>query len=208
MRREQRSYLLLESSFFRVKMTIEGRLTKRLRRTIALLIFRDISPVLRRIFDTWIVHEESTLQEKVRDESREVSLFQSAQLDDDRGRVGFRIRTRRLEIGFTQKDLARAVGLSVGQLSRIEKGRVDPRPCTALKIERFFDEIEKHLDRAETPLYYQMLKERAGKPQSASQAQVWQRGRRKRKTRGAEALISQLAMGSATATPVNSTASG
>jgi transcriptional regulator with XRE-family HTH domain len=55
---------------------------------------------------------------------------------EDKGNValGEAIRELRMEVGLTQEELAHRTGITVSQVSRIERGQVDPRWTTVKRI--------------------------------------------------------------------------
>jgi DNA-binding XRE family transcriptional regulator len=70
-----------------------------------------------------------------RDDERGVKVFPSSSFDSRTGKLGFEIRTRRLEKGWTQQRLARAAGLCHSHLSEIERGHCNPHHHTLRVIE-------------------------------------------------------------------------
>jgi hypothetical protein len=69
-------------------------------------------------------------------ERRGLPLFEHAGLKTPEGNLGFRIRMRRLELGWNQTELARRSLLSVKQLSRLERGHCRMRMITRIRLSR------------------------------------------------------------------------
>jgi len=59
------------------------------------------------------------------------------------------LKKKRIELGLTQAELAKAAGLSQGLIAKIESGKVDPRMSTIRKIVNVLDAAEKSINRAE-----------------------------------------------------------
>ena len=50
------------------------------------------------------------------------------------------LRQKRRERGLTLHQVANSVGLAASNLSRIERGQQSPRPASAIKLYRLFDQ--------------------------------------------------------------------
>jgi DNA-binding XRE family transcriptional regulator len=64
-----------------------------------------------------------------------IPIFKSRPLDTPTGKLGVEIRMRRLELGWTQRDLAKKAGVGSCHLSEIERGLRSPRATTIGKLE-------------------------------------------------------------------------
>ena len=58
------------------------------------------------------------------------------------------LRRKRIGLGLTQAELARAAGVSQGLIARIESGKIDPRLSTLRKIVGVIEAAEKSIKRA------------------------------------------------------------
>lgn len=54
--------------------------------------------------------------------------------DDELAAIGRTVRDRRKELGVTQESLAHRISLTTGQLSKIERGLVNPKWLTLKRI--------------------------------------------------------------------------
>lgn len=113
---------------------IESRLPPRARRTMALAFFRQNRPFFAWIRTASIKHFDSYDFKSVRDVEKGVTVFPGRGVDTALGRLGFRIRMRRLQLGLTQVELAKRASIARGNLSLLERGLRHPRVPTLLAI--------------------------------------------------------------------------
>lgn len=69
----------------------------------------------------------------------------------------FELKRKRIELGLTQADLAKAAGLSQGLIARIESGKVDPRLSTLRKIVNIIETAKKSIQRAKDVMTRQIF---------------------------------------------------
>ena len=120
----------------RLVLRIEARLSARQRRLLAVTFFRQIRPWLEYFSSSSLHHLEDHWLTVQREKVRPVRDFGRAAIDEPGGVSGYRIRMRRLNLGWTLQDLAGRTGLSRDQLSRLERGRCYMRRGTRSRIER------------------------------------------------------------------------
>src|ERR1044072_8850250 len=108
----------LISSLGSIGIRIKSRLNSRQRRAIGIEFYKQIKPFLK-YFHRFSVHHEFGGQDFRRDEKRGIPEFQSLSLETPQGQLGFEIRMRRLEFGWSQRELASRAGLSLFHLSKI-----------------------------------------------------------------------------------------
>ena len=128
--------MVIRSYLFSVTFKIEGHLSKRQRRAIALAIFRKLSPEFSFIGSCWILHDDMGQFHRFPEFERGISMKQAPSFDGIKGKFGFLVRLRRLSLGWTQKELSDQAGLCRTQVSRIERGKHIPHALNIRKLER------------------------------------------------------------------------
>jgi DNA-binding XRE family transcriptional regulator len=112
---------------------MEGEMTMRFRHSLGLTIFRALKPLLR-LRSAMIQHEDARPSPYLGLEVRDTSLRQATGLETPSQLLGTEIRLRRLEVGWTQAELAQQAGIAPTHLSRIEHGRTRIRPRMLARI--------------------------------------------------------------------------
>lgn len=143
----QLSKLRVSSRPFVLHLAIEGRLSKRQRRTILQTLYREIRPMLWYIRSEWLHHNDSTDLEGLRNFKRPLSFRQTPHFHTATGNFGYLLKLRRQELGLTQENLAKAIGISRTHISKIEHGHYSPRFITFHKLQslmkaKFHDHFE------------------------------------------------------------------
>jgi DNA-binding XRE family transcriptional regulator len=141
------THLLIKTAFFSVRFTVEGRLTMRQRRAIALALARDNLSKLECLRETRILHSDGDFSPLTQDYWRGISLAQAPTLASDNGKLGVIIRIRRLALGLTQAELARLAGLTRTHLSRIERGHFLPLASNVYALEKVLGVTLPHFER-------------------------------------------------------------
>ncbi|MGK5085910.1 helix-turn-helix transcriptional regulator [Bdellovibrionota bacterium FG-1] len=129
----KRTFIELTNSLVNVRITITSRLSARHRRTFALSFLRLFRPWVERHFRASLVHEAPIIDFQ-KSEDQGIPLFSSAS-DGDALHRGYELRMRRLDLGLTLRDLARASGVGISHLSDLERGLFNPRPLTLRRID-------------------------------------------------------------------------
>jgi transcriptional regulator with XRE-family HTH domain len=132
--RRNTTLVTLGSNIGHLSFKIESRLPPRARRTVALAFFRQIRPFFAWVRTASIDHFDSYEFDSVRAVERGVTVFPGRGVDTTLGRLGFRIRMRRLQLGLTQVELAERASIARGNLSLLERGLRHPRVPTLLAI--------------------------------------------------------------------------
>lgn len=123
------SFVEVHGTLARISIKISGRLKSRQRRAIAVALLRQVRPLLEHFSGGMIRHGEDSTDFR-RLEERGLNLFKSSSPCSPNGRLGFAIRMRRLELGLSLRALSSRAGLSVDQISRIERGLSRPQRRT------------------------------------------------------------------------------
>jgi DNA-binding XRE family transcriptional regulator len=126
---------------YRLKISIEGALSKELRRSVLLIVFRSLKPLLR-LKNRAILHAESEAATHINEFIRPASMVQALELSNEAQKRGALIRLRRLKVGLTQQEFAKHAGISGNHLSKIEKGSFNIREKTSYRIEKAFESLE------------------------------------------------------------------
>ncbi|MBY0471831.1 helix-turn-helix domain-containing protein [bacterium] len=113
--------------------TIRSRMPMAYRRQIALEIFRAIKPVIRNIYEAYLVHSDAHWMTFLHAQKRILTTKKATQKSKNQG---LHLRLRRLELGLTLRELAAVSKVDYSQLSLIERGYVIPRPRTYYKLKR------------------------------------------------------------------------
>lgn len=122
-----------------IHLKVVSKLSPRQRRAIALSFFRQIKPCFKYFRAGGVFQSDSNSFDFFRNERRGVNLFRSSEFATPHGELGFKIRIRRLEKGWSQSKLATKAKLCDRHLSRIERGLCRPSRATLQKIERSFE---------------------------------------------------------------------
>jgi hypothetical protein len=120
--------------YYRLTFWVEGPMSKRMRRSACLTIYRAIRPLFA-LGNADIFHHDSSLMSQFMDFRRGTSLAQAPSLQTEAERKGAAILFQRLEKGWSQKELAARAGVNATHLSGIEHGRYRVRGSTLKKIE-------------------------------------------------------------------------
>lgn len=140
--REHKTTIEARGGLGGIRIQIFSGLGPQDRRTIGVSLLRSLKPVLRYLRDFEIYHEGEFLS-LPRLEARGLPLTRSPEIDTERGRLGFEIRTRRLKIGWTQQELAERASINFKHLSRIELGQVAVSRSVLKRIQSAFDSMFK-----------------------------------------------------------------
>jgi len=116
-----------------LRFYVAGQMSKPLRRSILLMVFRAIRPLFE-ISPPLLVHHDGHPGAQINASIRRVNLYQAGGFQTFKEKQGSDIRLRRLEKGFSQSQLAEMLGMQQSTLSKIEMGRVAPRESTLKKI--------------------------------------------------------------------------
>ncbi len=108
-----------------IKLSIqaEGRLCKKARRAALLLILRTLKKEVRFMAKATLFHDDSSILRGLYDSLKEVSLYQSTDIQTPEERFGHKVRAMRTGLNITQKEFALLVGKQSTYLCRIERGR-------------------------------------------------------------------------------------
>jgi DNA-binding XRE family transcriptional regulator len=128
----------LSGSAGRVSFEFVSRLRPRQRRALAVAFFRRVRPFIEEFTRGDVFHSDGSTDFR-RNEVRGLTLFPSAEFDSTLGRLGYAIRTARLNKGLTQRATARKARISRKQLSIIERGLSCPHKATLQRLERVLD---------------------------------------------------------------------
>ena len=79
---------------------------------------------------------QSDLERMIGFMDRKMSMSHALRTDTPEQKLGFEIRSRRLELGWSQFELARRAGVDRTYLGRLERGRPGMRDSTLAKIEK------------------------------------------------------------------------
>jgi DNA-binding XRE family transcriptional regulator len=112
-----------------------SRSTKAERRLVILSFIRQIRPWIGRFTEATMDHSRDGLVRDRRSIERSHSILEQATNGSGPTEIGFHIRMRRLELGFTQAELAEKVGIARSHLSSIERGTHHPRSITRSRLE-------------------------------------------------------------------------
>jgi DNA-binding XRE family transcriptional regulator len=119
---------------FTLDLKIQTRGSRAERRALCLTFYRAIKPLLREIRTEELFHIEPGKYEDCR--YRPFSIRQTSDSQTTTGLMGLKIRRTRHSLGMTQSDLARAIESDRFHVSKIEKGKIFPRPKTLKKLEQ------------------------------------------------------------------------
>jgi DNA-binding XRE family transcriptional regulator len=128
--------VLLVNSWVSVRLTIEGAISPRRRRMIALGLVRSLAPALRQMLHVSIEHDDIARARDWYEHERPLSLRNALVIHGPDRSLGFRIRAERLGRGWSQAELARRSGVARVQLSRIERSQVAPRIDTLRALDQ------------------------------------------------------------------------
>ncbi len=130
----KRTMIELVNHMVNVRITITSKLSPRHRRTFALHFLRLFRPWVERHFRASLVHEARIIDFR-KSEERGLPLFKSARCGDALQR-GYEIRMRRLDLGWTIRDLAKASGVNYSHIGALERGLYKPRALTVEKLRK------------------------------------------------------------------------
>jgi DNA-binding XRE family transcriptional regulator len=128
-----------------IQLRIVTRMSRQQRRAMGISFFRTILPWVR-YFLNFSVNHLDEITNFARADERGLFIPQSASVHSFQGSIGFEIRMRRLEIGWTQHELAEKAGVTRAHLSLIERGLYKARTATLLKIAKVLQVDPKMLD--------------------------------------------------------------
>jgi DNA-binding XRE family transcriptional regulator len=137
-----RSEIHLSAGFVKCTLSLRGPISKRMRRTMLVSVFRALVPVFREL-SGYITHAESAPLNRFREEERGISLKQSPEATTSPQRLGFQIRIRRLKLKLTQAELAGLCEIRPSHLCELERGRCNPRPGTLRVIVSTLQRLEE-----------------------------------------------------------------
>lgn len=115
-------------------LRITSKLSKQQRRLMAVSFFRQFREWVPYLLSAEISHLDDESNDYRRIMERGVFLSEGTKVTSELGSLGYRIRMSRLNLGWTQKFLAERAGISVSQLSEIERGVVRARKTTLAAI--------------------------------------------------------------------------
>ena len=129
--------LEVETEEFALQLQLISEMGKRERRLIARSFFQWVKPWLKqvaRVTRVSVDHAGHAAHISVKSRERQMKEIQAAPIDSPAGALGYEIRMKRLRIGRSQAELARAVGIQRSHLSAIERGLYHPHAETLNRI--------------------------------------------------------------------------
>lgn len=119
---------------FRIRLSVEGAMPFRARRTLLLAIATQLKPMLELVKANWIWHSHSNPGASIREWQRGINLYQAPGIGNRQERVGLQVRLMRHKLGLTQRELATKCQINRTHLGQIEKGRHRPNHATLYKL--------------------------------------------------------------------------
>jgi DNA-binding XRE family transcriptional regulator len=133
-----------------IVLQIWGPTSRRKRRALALAIHERIKPLFgvnpedrEKNENGWIAHGDLDGLNWYKSVLRGLSLRQAQSTETPEQQLGYEIRMKRLDLGWSQQELAKRSGVQRTHLSRIEHGRLRVLPQT---VERILQALTPHID--------------------------------------------------------------
>lgn len=137
--------LEIQHPVFLIDIRIRARSTTRRRRALALVIYRQITRILKMTTDGFIRHSDCGSL-GFTEEDRGLSLAQAPDIGSKPGILGYQMRMVRLKLGLTQKSFATLIGINRHHLSKLEKGKHRIRLKNAANFNRILELINQPQD--------------------------------------------------------------
>jgi DNA-binding XRE family transcriptional regulator len=119
-----------------VKLSFETHLSPRLRRAIIRGFFRHNKDWLRYFRSISLEHLEHVSTDPLHFVARGLPLFRGETFESPLGRLGTEIQLRRLNLGWSQSELARRSGVPQSHISKIERGLIRVQKTTHARLMR------------------------------------------------------------------------
>ena len=121
---------------FSCHLTLRGGANRKVRRHFLVSLLRHVQPLLAEWNSHyWLYQSESRHWGPAETKHWSEGLGQGVLTSEPHPTLGYRIRTRRLEIGLRQADLAQQLGVERTHISRLEHGHHKPSPALKMKLE-------------------------------------------------------------------------
>jgi hypothetical protein len=130
----------------RVRVRIEGRgylRSMKSRRFLAIHLKAALEKSMEALEACEIFHDDEHPLNILYRWQRFMGRRASTDLETEKGKIGFEIRTQRLALGLTLDDLGRLAGLNAGHLSELERGMSRPRYSTLEKLARALNGVDE-----------------------------------------------------------------
>lgn len=143
-RQVQTTTAAVQGSIGRIQIRIESHLSPQARRSIAVVFFRQLRSFLEYFTAAEVHHSDSGSPDFRREELRGICVPAGAGINTHSGAHGFEIRMKRLEMGWSQRELAEKVGISLQHLSKIERGLCNPHMFTRERLAKELGGLPPH----------------------------------------------------------------
>jgi DNA-binding XRE family transcriptional regulator len=131
-----------------LQITLHSETSPKLRRVILLSTIKQLRPCIEKWKAFFIEHGDYPLYSPFMYENRGIHEPSAVDLHSEHGKIGAWVRVRRIQLGMTQRELAKRLGSTAASISKIERGIQNPKNKLRFALFKILNGELKPLHRA------------------------------------------------------------